>query len=78
MKENFIKMCECSDLIVMGGVIIKYCKSINSLYYRINGEEIYKDLSDIPNENITYQDNFYVVKLNNCSYKFNFYQEINI
>lgn len=75
MKERFINMCECSDLIIMGGVIVKYCKSINSLLYRINGEEIYKDLNDIPDENITYQDNFFVVKLNNCFYKFNFYKE---
>lgn len=76
MKERFINMCEHSDLIVMGGIVIKYFGFTNALIYRVSGEQEYVYLDEIPDENFLYEDGFYIVKRDNCKFKFKFYYEI--
>ena len=76
MKERFINMCEHSDLIVMGGIVIKYFGFTNALTYKVLGEEKYVYLDEIPDEGFLYKDGYYIIKKNNCLFKFKFYHEL--
>ena len=76
MKEKFIKLCETSDLIVMGGVPLQYLSESNVLEYRVLGESNYFSLNEIQDNNISKEENTWLVFRFGAVFKFKFYTEI--
>ena len=77
MKAKFVELCESADAIIMGGIVMKYYFSSNTLGYRVFGEELFVNLDEISDENFKFDGEYYTITRFNCVYKFKFYQEIN-
>lgn len=73
-KEKFIELCKTSDMIEMGGMLMKYLPTSNELSYRILGESNYISLEDLEEESFIINNNNFCLKKPFVLYKFNFYK----
>lgn len=76
MKEKFISLCESSDLVVMGGIPLRYLPSVKTLEYRVLGEFNYFSLDDVEESSIFYRDDQWMISRHGALFKFKFYSEV--
>lgn len=76
MKEKFIQLCETSDLVVMGGIPLKYLPSSKTLEYRVFGEPSYFSLDEISDMDISFVENMWSISRFGAIFKFKFYSEV--
>lgn len=76
MKEKFISLCESSDLVVMGGIPLRYLPSVKTLEYRVLGEYNYFSLDEIEESDISFRDGYWTISRHGALFKFKFYTEL--
>lgn len=73
-KEKFIEYCKTSDMIEMGGMLMKYLPASNELSYRILGEYNYISLGDLEEDSFIIDNGNFCLKKPFVLYRFNFYK----